>query len=160
MTVPRRLITRPMVEANRLEVPSITLGPGLRLSRWAIAVATTSSGLRIRAPAVASSVPTTALNSVLVAPGESAKTVTPDARVSAQTATEDFTDGLVLRDVAGHAQWLCGLYAVDALRGAVSLSRSEGTLDSSPVRALFSTLALTWLDDPHGLSADIDTPAV
>jgi hypothetical protein len=48
-------------------------------------VATTSSAVRILAPAVESSVPTTALNSVLVAPGERAKTVTPDARCSAHS---------------------------------------------------------------------------
>ncbi|MDF1478245.1 hypothetical protein PYV02_04035 [Leifsonia sp. H3M29-4] len=48
-------------------------------------MATTSSGVRIAAPAVASSVPTTVLNSVLVAPGESAKTKTPMPRDSAHS---------------------------------------------------------------------------
>ncbi|MFP3464098.1 molybdenum cofactor guanylyltransferase [Leifsonia sp. SIMBA_070] len=75
------------------------------------------------------------------------------------SAAEEFTDGLVLRDASGRTQWLSGLYAVDALRGAVSRLRSSASLDSAPVRALFGSLALTLLDDPGELSADIDTPA-
>ena len=61
--VVRRLSTRPTVELTRFENPSMTLGPGRRCARCTRAVVTTSSAVRIRAPAVASSVPTTALNS-------------------------------------------------------------------------------------------------
>lgn len=67
VTVARRPSTRAATVEARLPAPSTTLGPGSREARCASAVATTSSGLRLRAPAVASSVPTTSLSSVAVA---------------------------------------------------------------------------------------------
>ncbi|MGW9157102.1 molybdenum cofactor guanylyltransferase [Microbacterium sp. NPDC055665] len=64
-------------------------------------------------------------------------------------------DGVVF-SADGHPQWLAGLYRTASVRHA--LDRIETDRDSS-VRALLGGLAIEWVADQEGITADIDSPA-
>ncbi|QIM16975.1 NTP transferase domain-containing protein [Leucobacter insecticola] len=64
------------------------------------------------------------------------------------------SDGLVLRDTEGHAQWLAGLYRVSALRAAAQ--RLGANIENAPLRKLLGELDLVWIDVEPETTADID----
>ncbi|MGO2747316.1 molybdenum cofactor guanylyltransferase [Microbacterium sp.] len=57
----------------------------------------------------------------------------------------------------GQPQWLAGIYRTAALRTA--LAAFEGELAGASCRALLGELAISWIADDDGITADIDTPA-
>lgn len=56
----------------------------------------------------------------------------------------------------GQPQWLAGRYRAPALRAALS---RLGTVQGASMRGLLGALALDWLVDGDGTTADIDAPA-
>ena len=74
------------------------------------------------------------------------------ARDAAATAS---VDGVVF-SADGQPQWLAGLYRTASVRRA--LDRIETDRDAS-VRALLGGLAIEWVVDEDGTTADIDSPA-
>ncbi|PFG43920.1 molybdopterin-guanine dinucleotide biosynthesis protein A [Isoptericola jiangsuensis] len=71
--------------------------------------------------------------------------------VTAAAAHPD-ADGVHLSR-AGRAQWLTGLYRTDALTAAATTLAVHG----APVRRLVAPLDLVEVDDPAGVSDDVDT---
>ncbi|WP_460794970.1 molybdenum cofactor guanylyltransferase [Microbacterium sp. GXF0217] len=66
----------------------------------------------------------------------------------------DDVDALVLRDADGRAQPLAGRYRVGPLRRAVdALPRTDG----AAMRRLTEALRVSEIDDPEGVSVDLDT---
>ncbi|WP_417508901.1 molybdenum cofactor guanylyltransferase [Microbacterium sp.] len=57
----------------------------------------------------------------------------------------------------GHPQWLAGIYRTAALRAALAAFTAEYA--GASCRALLGDLAISWLGDEDGITADIDTPA-
>ncbi|MGP6170361.1 molybdenum cofactor guanylyltransferase [Microbacterium sp. A196] len=57
----------------------------------------------------------------------------------------------------GHPQWLAGIYRTIALRAA--LAAFTGEYAGASCRALLGDLAISWIPDEDGVTADIDTPA-
>lgn len=59
---------------------------------------------------------------------------------------------------AGRAQWLVGVYRREALVAAIEAARgANGSVHGLPVRRVISQLACHAVDDPRGLSDDVDT---
>ncbi|WP_098470492.1 molybdenum cofactor guanylyltransferase [Serinibacter salmoneus] len=69
-------------------------------------------------------------------------------------------DGWLVVDDAGRRQWLAGCYRIGPLRAACAAASTEGPdgLVGLPLRAAFGRLHLREVPDPHGASADVDTP--
>ena len=88
--------------------------------------------------------------------------VRPDAvvhgllsRRSEDAAAPASVDGVVF-SADGHPQWLAGLYRTASVRRA--LDRMESDRNAS-ARALLGGLAIEWIVDQEGTTADIDSPA-
>lgn len=62
----------------------------------------------------------------------------------------------VITILDGHPQWLAGCYRCSALADALA---ETGGPDGTSMRQLTGNLDLRQVDDPHGWSRDIDTPA-
>ncbi|WP_197021646.1 gephyrin-like molybdotransferase Glp [Cellulomonas sp. HZM] len=77
----------------------------------------------------------------------------------APAAVDAGCDGVVLRDRDGRLQWLAGLYDAPALRAQVRTLDEVGGLAGRPVRAALERLRLVEVDDPDGLTLDVDTTA-
>ncbi|MBI9113467.1 molybdenum cofactor guanylyltransferase [Sanguibacter suaedae] len=77
--------------------------------------------------------------------------------LDAWSARTDGTEGVHV-EADGRAQWLVGVYSRAALRRAVrGVVGEPGGLRDAPVRRLVGHLALATVDDPDGLSLDVDT---
>lgn len=68
---------------------------------------------------------------------------------------DDSSDGVVLQDDDGRAQWLSGVHRTAALRSAVA--DLGGDLADRPIRRLFAEGRLRRLDAPTWETADIDS---
>lgn len=68
---------------------------------------------------------------------------------------QSYADGIAfLAD--GHPQWLAGIYRADRVRAALAAMEAP---EGASCRALLGGLAIRWLPDQDGITADIDTPA-
>jgi molybdopterin-guanine dinucleotide biosynthesis protein A len=63
-------------------------------------------------------------------------------------------DGIVFR-ADGQPQWLAGIYRTARVRGALA---SLGAPEGASCRVLLGGLAIRWIPDEDGITADIDTP--
>lgn len=63
-------------------------------------------------------------------------------------------DGIAFR-AEGHPQWLAGLYHAASLRSALAAAETH---HGAAVRAVLGGLAIDWIVDDDGLTADIDSP--
>lgn len=81
----------------------------------------------------------------------------PDAAVAALTSASLPRDaaGACLVDATGRAQWLAGVYRLDALREAAHALPDAGR--GAPMRALLGHLAIVEVPAPPRAVADIDT---
>lgn len=66
----------------------------------------------------------------------------------------DTADGLVVTS-SGHRQWLAGIYRRTSVEEALERS---GAVAGASMRNLLGDLRLQEVQDPQGLSRDIDTP--
>jgi hypothetical protein len=57
----------------------------------------------------------------------------------------------------GRDQWLVGLYRRTALGAAVDRLRAAGGVDGAPVHRLLRDLPAVVVEDPAGLTHDVDT---
>ena len=76
-------------------------------------------------------------------------------RLIAESSADTAAEALVLR-ADGRPQWLAGLYRTSSLRTALA---ALGTVQGASCRALLGGLAIRWIQDQDGITADIDTPA-
>ncbi|WP_448712459.1 molybdenum cofactor guanylyltransferase [Microbacterium profundi] len=78
------------------------------------------------------------------------------SRLVASAASASGVDAHVFT-ADGHPQWLAGIYRTTALRAA--LAAFTGEYAGASCRALLGGLAISWIPDEDGITADIDTPA-
>jgi molybdopterin-guanine dinucleotide biosynthesis protein A len=75
-------------------------------------------------------------------------------RLRAALAEDPTVDGAVLRDAAGHRQWLIGVWRCDALSAAL-----PGDPAGRSLRSVLGPLSVTEVPELPGESDDVDTPA-
>lgn len=80
----------------------------------------------------------------------------PREVVDALLRAERGRDGVLLQDVDGHRQWLCGLYRLDALRAVVA---ELGDAAGASMGQFLSGLELRRHPIAAAVVADVDTPA-
>lgn len=80
------------------------------------------------------------------------------AALLAAMPSEPEVDGVLLRDEAGHAQYLAGAYRRSALTRALHAVDSSG-IRGLAMRVLVEPLRLHEVPAPPGATADIDVPA-
>lgn len=66
--------------------------------------------------------------------------------LSSEDRTEGATDGIVLRDSGGRAQWLAGLYRTEALRRGIEAEHVVTA--NAPLRLVLAELLIRWVDVP------------
>nr|WP_308162159.1 NTP transferase domain-containing protein [Microbacterium sp. ISL-59] len=100
-----------------------------------------------------------AADGVLILAGDLAR---PDAvvhgllsRRSDDAAAPESVDGVVF-SADGQPQWLAGLYRTESVRRALDVIATDR---NASVRALLGGLAIEWVVDQEGITADIDSPA-
>nr|WP_272953113.1 NTP transferase domain-containing protein [Microbacterium sp. B19(2022)] len=64
-------------------------------------------------------------------------------------------DGVVF-SADGQPQWLAGMYRTESVRRALDAMETDR---NASVRALLGDLAIEWVVDQEGITADIDSPA-
>lgn len=107
-------------------------------------VAAIAAGMQVLSPSV---------GDVLVLAGD---LVHPESVITRLESPAPGHDAVVLR-ADGHPQWLAGRYRSAALRSA--LQQLGPAVAGASCRAALGGLAVYWVDDDDGISADIDTPA-
>lgn len=75
------------------------------------------------------------------------------SRLRAELASRPEVDGVLLRDLAGHVQWLVGVWRLAALRAALPADPAGLGLGK-----VLSGLAFAELPERAGESTDVDTP--
>lgn len=76
------------------------------------------------------------------------------ALLAAQLSGADADGWAFMAD--GHPQWLAGLYRTASVRHALAGLETER---NASMRALLGALAIEWIVDDDGVTADIDSPA-
>ncbi|GAA4486412.1 hypothetical protein GCM10023171_22320 [Microbacterium panaciterrae] len=88
--------------------------------------------------------------------------VRPEAVVAGLCGSLPAAEGLAEASEAivfradGHPQWLAGIYRATAVRAALA---TLGDPAAASCRALLGGLAIRWIEDQDGITADVDTPA-
>lgn len=79
-----------------------------------------------------------------------------DAWAGVTTGGHGRPDGVCV-EAAGRAQWLVGVYDPAALRRALTALTATRPLDGASMKQVVRHLELVTIDDPQGLSTDVDT---